>query len=66
MGEASLLYKAIQLISQSAKLTGQFVPLTLVRIGQHMAAHIRHAWIHPLWAVTAGQAEPWYLPQLLN
>ena len=38
LGETSLPDKAIALISQSAKLTGQLAPLTLVRLEQHMAA----------------------------
>lgn len=36
--QSSLPDKAITLISQSAKLTGQLAPLTLARIEQHMAA----------------------------
>lgn len=38
LGDSSLPDKAISLISQSAKLTGQLAPLTLVRLEQHMAA----------------------------
>lgn len=38
LGESSLPDKAIRLISQSAKLTGQLAPLTLIRLEQHMAA----------------------------
>ena len=38
LGETSLPNKAISLISQSAKLTGQLAPLTLIRLEQHMAA----------------------------
>lgn len=36
--QSALPDKAISLISQSAKLTGQLAPLTLVRLEQHMAA----------------------------
>lgn len=36
--QSALPDKAISLISQSAKLTGQLAPLTLLRIEQHMAA----------------------------
>ncbi len=36
--QSQLPDKAITLISQSAKLTGQLAPLTLVRLEQHMAA----------------------------
>lgn len=36
--QSSLPDKAIALISQSAKLTGQLAPLTLIRLEQHMAA----------------------------
>lgn len=38
LAQSSLPDKAISLISQSAKLTGQLAPLTLVRLEQHMAA----------------------------
>lgn len=38
LGQSLLPDKAISLISQSAKLTGQLAPLTLVRLEQHMAA----------------------------
>jgi len=38
LGSSSLPDKAISLISQSAKLTGQIAPLTLIRLEQHMAA----------------------------
>lgn len=38
LGETSLPDKAISLISQSAKLTGQLAPLTLIRLEQYMAA----------------------------
>lgn len=38
LGSSSLPNKAISLISQSAKLTGQLAPLTLNRLEQHMAA----------------------------
>lgn len=36
--QSSLPDKAIALVSQAAKLTGQLAPLTLVRLEQHMAA----------------------------
>lgn len=38
LGPSMLPDKAISLISQSAKLTGQLAPLTLARLEQHMAA----------------------------
>ncbi len=38
LGQSLLPDKAISLISQSAKLTGQIAPLTLARLEQHMAA----------------------------
>ncbi|HWV16757.1 MAG TPA: Fic family protein [Cellvibrio sp.] len=38
LGQSALPDKAISLISQSAKLTGQLAPLTLARLEQHMAA----------------------------
>ncbi len=38
LAASSLPDKAISLISQSAKLTGQLAPLTLARLEQHMAA----------------------------
>lgn len=38
LGSSLLPDKAISLISQSAKLTGQLAPLTLARLEQHMAA----------------------------
>ena len=38
LAQSSLPDKVISLISQSAKLTGQLAPLTLVRLEQHMAA----------------------------
>lgn len=38
LGQSLLPDKAISLISQSAKLTGQITPLTLDRLEQHMAA----------------------------
>ena len=38
LGQSLLPDKAISLISQSSKLTGQIAPLTLARLEQHMAA----------------------------
>lgn len=38
LAKSSLPDKAISLITQSAKLTGQLAPLTLARLEQHMAA----------------------------